>query len=417
MPHRKRPMKGPQRLTDAIAKRLPSPAKDNEVTYDTEVSGFGIRVTAAGSRAFILNYVTKAGRERRYTIGGFPNWSTTAARAKARELRRLIDDGGDPLADIEAERAAPAVVDLIERFEREHLPRLRASSQADYKRIIENHIRPHFGRHLKVAEVRFEDVDRLHRRISAVGHLHRANRVIAVVSKMFSLAVRWGMRTDNPAKGIERNREHHRRRYLSADELARLTKALTEYSDQQPANIIRLLLLTGARRGEVLGMRWAHVDLTAGKWSKPPSSTKQKDHHEVPLSAPARQLLSKIRGGQARKHPKRPLGEFVFPGVGDSGHVVNLKRPWRQLCKAAGITGLRIHDLRHSYASQLVSGGASLPLIGALLGHSNATTTHRYAHLFDDPQRAASERVGAIIEAAGKASGENVTPFKGGRRA
>jgi Arm DNA-binding domain/Phage integrase, N-terminal SAM-like domain len=199
MPHRKRPKKGPQRLKDAIAKRLPSPAKDNEVTYDTEVHGFGIRVTAAGSRAFVLNYVTKAGRERRYTIGGFPNWSTTAARAKARELRRLIDDGGDPLADIEAERAAPAVVDLIERFEREHLPRLRASSQADYKRMIENHIRPHFGRHLKVADVRFEDVDRLHRRITAARHLHRANRIIAVVSKMFSLAVRWGMRTDNPA--------------------------------------------------------------------------------------------------------------------------------------------------------------------------------------------------------------------------
>src|SRR5262249_14516656 len=214
----------------------------------------------------ILNYVTKAGRERRYTIGRFPNWSTTAGRAKARELRRLIDDGGDPLADIEAERAAPAVVDLIERFEREHLPRLRASSQADYKRMIENHIRPHFGRHLKVADVRFEDVDRLHRRITAAGHLHRANRVIAVVSKMFSLAVRWGMRTDNPAKGIEHNREHHRRRYLTGDELARLINALTEYSDQQAANIIRLLLLTGARRGEVLGMRWADVDLAAGKW-------------------------------------------------------------------------------------------------------------------------------------------------------
>src|SRR5262249_55952576 len=137
------------------------------------------------------------------------------------------------------------------------------------------------------------------------------------------------------------------------------------------------LLLTGARRGEVLSMRWADIDLTAGRWSKPLSSTKQKEHHEVPLSAPARQLLSKIRGAQARKDPKRPLGGFVFPGVGDSGHVVNLKRPWRQLCKTAGITGLRIHDLRHSYASQLVSAGASLPLIGALLGHSNPTTTHR----------------------------------------
>jgi integrase len=129
------------------------------------------------------------------------------------------------------------------------------------------------------------------------------------------------------------------------------------------------------------------------------------------LSAPARQLLSEIRAEHASKHPKKPLGEFVFPGSGNAGHVVEIKKAWRSLCKASGLVGLRIHDLRHSFASQLASGGASLPLIGALLGHSNPATTHRYAHLFDDPQRAAVERVGAVISAAGKPAPEEPTPL------
>jgi integrase len=400
-----------RRLVDSEVKRLPLPARGNRIHYDADVPGFGVRITVGGSRSFILNYTTRGGRERRYTIGRFPDWGTADARARARELRRLIDNGEDPLASIAAEREAPTVADLIKRFEAEHLPRLRASSQADYLRMIENHIRPHFGRHTKVADVRFEDIDRLHRRISAAGYLHRANRVTAVVSKMFSLAVRWHMRPDNPVKGIERNAEHPRYRYLKGDELIRLTQALTQYPDQQAANVIRILLLTGCRKGEGLSLRWADADLATGVWSKPASSTKQNRLHETPLSAPARQLLSEIRDAQISKNPRRPLGEYVFPGSGESGHLGNLKRPWRQLCKAAGITGLRIHDLRHSFASQLVSGGASLPLIGALLGHSNPTTTHRYAHLFDDPQRAAAEKVGAVIMAAGTPAKEP-TPLK-----
>ena len=141
-------------------------------------------------------------------------------------------------------------------------------------------------------------------------------------------------------------------------------------------------------------MRWEDVE--DGTWSKPPSSTKQKEHHQVPLSAPALQLLSNIRKRQ------RPRAPFVFPGDGATGHRVELKKNWALITKAASIEGLRIHDLRHSYASQLVSGGASLPLIGALLGHSNPITTSRYAHLFNDPLRKAAEQVGAVIAAAGK---------------
>jgi integrase len=149
-------------------------------------------------------------------------------------------------------------------------------------------------------------------------------------------------------------------------------------------------------------MRWADIDFVKNTWSKPPSSTKQKEAHEVPLSAPARQLLNELRTQQMDK--RRPLPEFVFPGSGRKGHVVEIKRGWRRICKNAGIQNLRIHDLRHSFASALVSDGASLPLIGALLGHSNPSTTQRYAHLFDSPMRKAVERVGAAIDAAGPAN-------------
>jgi integrase len=400
-----------QHLTDAIVKRLPAPEKGNRVVYDDDVPGFGCRVTAGGARSFILNYrVRGTGRERRYTIGSAVDWQTTAARAEAKRLRRLIAEGGDPLADLEDERAAPTVGDLMDRFEAEHLPRKRPGTAADYKRMLNNHVRPAL-KHLKVAEVAFSDIDRLHRKITNAGHPYRANRVIAVVSKMFSLAQRWGMRDTNPCKGVERNYEAKRKRYLSGEELARLTAALTEHPDKHAANVMRVLLLTGARRGEVLAMRWADIDLGAGTWTKPGSTTKQKTDHVVPLSGPARQLLSEIRDEQTGKH-RQPLGEYVFPGNGSTEHIVNVKRAWRRICKAAGIEGLRIHDLRHSFASQLASGGASLPLIGALLGHSNPTTTHRYSHLFDDPQRAAVERVGVVIAAAGQ-PGKEPAPMKG----
>jgi integrase len=401
-------------LTDAVVKRLRTPKKGKEITLDDEVTGFGARITAAGARSYVLRYTTRAGRERTYTIGDATVWKTTDARAKAKELRRDIEDGGDPLADIEDERSAPTVWQLCDRFEAEHLPRKRPRTAEDYRRMLRIHVRPHFGQHTKVADVRFEDVDALHRRITKAGSTYAANRCIAVLSKMFSLAVRWRMRSDNPVRGIEKNPESKRKRYLSADELVRITGALAKYQDRQAADIVRLLLLTGCRRGEAMAARWADLDLSTGVWSKPGSTTKQRTDHVVPLSAPARQLLAEIAERHASEHPKKPLGEYVFPGNGGHSHVVEIKRPWRHICKAAGITGLRVHDLRHSYASQLASGGASLPLIGALLGHSNPSTTHRYAHLFDDPQRAATEKVGAIIAAAGKPA--PAAPVKLGRR-
>jgi integrase len=389
----------PQTLTDAGVKKLPPPAAGNRLYRDTAVPGFAIRVTAGGHRAFVLDYRTRAGRKRRFTIGAFPNWTTGAARIKARELKRLVDAGGDPQGELEDARAAPIMPELIERFRAEHLTRRRAGTRTDYESMLKRHIEPHFG-NVKVDAVTHRDVEALHRRLTSDDYPYRANRVVAVLSKLFSLAVKWNMRTDgvNPARGIEKNTEHHRRRYLEADELAALLKALAAYSDQRIAAAFRLLLLTGARRGEVLAMRWADLDLGAGTWSKPAASTKQNKPHEVPLSAPALQILARIRDEQIGRH--RPLPEFVFSGAGQTGHVVEIKKAWRTICKAAGLADLRIHDLRHSFASEIASAGGSLPLIGALLGHSNPQTTARYTHLFRDPLREASERAGASIMAA-----------------
>jgi integrase len=283
------------------------------------------------------------------------------------------------------------VADLCDRFEKEHLPRKRPTTQSTYRYTIERHIRPALGR-LKVAEVTWADVDALHRKITAGGSPYQANRAIAMLSRMFTLSIKWRMRTDNPCRGIERNIEHKRKRYLKKDELTRLTEALAAHEERQVADIILFLMLTGCRRGEAFAAQWADIDLTAGTWTKPGATTKQKTDHVVPLSAAARQLLTELR--------RKTNSKWVFPADSITGHRMTLKKAWAVICKAANITGLRVHDLRHSFASQLASGGASLPLIGELLGHSNPATTARYAHLFDDPLRQAADRVGAVITAA-----------------
>jgi integrase len=396
-----------QPLTDAIIKRLPPAEKINKVYYDDAVPGFGVRVTATGVKSFILNYrVRGSGRERRFTIGQHPNWTTGAAREEARRLRKLIDQGHDPLGDLETQRTAPTVADLIERFQQEHLPRLRDGTQRYYRGLLRRHIGPHFGGHVKVTDVAFADVDALHRKITKSGAAYEANRTLAVLSKMFTLAIRWQMCTVNPCQSVERNSEAQRRRYVTSEELPRLIEALATYPDRQAVDIIRLMMFTGARSGEVKAMRWDDLDLAGGKWNKPGSSTKQKKDHMVPLSIDVQQLLRE-------RQPKK--GTWVFPSADSrSGHVVRIERAWHRICKAANIEGLRMHDLRHSFASQLASGGASLPLIGALLGHSNPKTTARYTHLFDDVQRDAVERVAAIHSAAGKETADG-TPIKPGR--
>jgi integrase len=391
-------------LTDRIVRQLEPPASGNQITYDAETKGFGCRVTAGGSRAFILNYRRKSdGRERRFTIGSFPTWGVGAARDEAKRLKRAIDGGADPVGEHQESRTAATVADLADRFLQEYAPRKRPSTQRDYQQQITVDIKPAIGR-MKVAGVSYADIDALHRKISARAPVH-ANRVLALLSRMFSLAIRWGLRSDNPVKGVERNQEHKRQRYLTGAELARLTTALAELRDQGAANVVRLALLTGCRRGEALAARWADFELAAGVWTKPGATTKQKTTHRVPLSAAACQLLAEMKAQAGDS-------EWLFPAR-FTPHRLDIDDAWAILRKTAGIPDVRLHDVRHTFASVLASSGLSLPIIGQLLGHTTAQTTLRYSHLLDDPLRAATERAAAVI--TGKAPAK-VVPLPDRRR-
>jgi integrase len=212
---------------------------------------------------------------------------------------------------------------------------------------------------------------------------------VALLSTMLQLAVRWEIVERNVARGaVRRNPETKRRRYLSPAEIAGLSAALAECANQDAADAIRLCMLSGARRTEVSAARWAEFDLAAGVWRKPAERVKQATPHDTPLGAAALEILAR-RQATAK-------GDYVFPGRNGQSYL-NIRSTWEAVRKAADLEDVHLHDLRHSFASILVSSGASLPLIGQLLGHSNPATTARYAHLFLDPQRAAVEKVGAII--------------------
>jgi integrase len=380
------------RLTDDLIRRLPLPEKGSRIVYDAPTpkgsdftSGFGIRITAQGVKSFVLNFRTKERVERRFTIGRYGEWSLTAARVEARELKTEVNKGGDPVAKKRLDTHAPNMGDLCARFREEHLPSLRLSTATDYAGII-NVIEDRFGTR-KVAAITIDDIEKFHGEVTRGGHLYRANRFVSLLSSMFTKAIRWRMCSDNPCKGAERNREQKRERYLSDAELARLMAVLDGWKNQRVANLIRLLLWTGCRRGEAVKAMWDQFDLEAGVWTKPGTITKTKMDHRVPLSDAAREMLVKICSEQ------RPSEMLVFP------HMAQLAKPWREICQEAKITNLRIHDLRHSFASTLASAGYSLPIIGKLLGHSQPSTTARYSHLIHDvleeATQAASKRLAA----------------------
>ena len=342
------------KITDATVKTLSAPSSGNKVYYDGDPAGFGVRVTAAGIRSFVFTYrVRGSQRQRQITIGRCSNWTARVARDKARALRRQVDDGGDPLGDLDNERQAPTVSELADRFVVEHVaPKTRPGTATAYLGHLRRYIRPALG-NLKVAAVKFGDIDRLHRHVTDSRGPYAANRTVATLTKMFGLAVRWGYRTDNPCKGVAANRETKRRRYLKDDELPRLLKAMAAHSNRGAVNIVRMLLLTGGRVGEVLAMRWEDVDLGAGTWHKRAAATKQKTDHSVPLSAPARALLSEIAAEQAKGGAKQV---FVFSGT--EQRVRALRRPELLLegperrCRHSGRAATRLAAQRRLCARQ-----------------------------------------------------------------
>jgi len=371
------------------------------------VPGFGLRVTANGAKTFVFNYRTRTGRQRRIRIGSYPAYTVEAARKVARDHYMAVSAGGDPMADIQGERDAPTVAKLCEFYIEHYLHTKKPAPAKTDRYAIDRIILPRLKHH-KLTEIRHSDINRIHRDLTKAGKPYRANRVLALLNAMFGLAIKEGWLEKNPCKGVKKNTETPRERYASPDELIRLLDALAAYPDQSAANAVRLLMLTGARRGEVLSMTWGQINFDKATWTKPSAHTKTERLHHIPLSAPALQLLSEMKEAASDDGN----AAYVFPGPGKDGHRVDLKKPWAAICKAAKLTNLRLHDLRHTYASFLVAGGASLPMIGKLLGHTQAATTMRYAHLDVDPLREFTDRVGKIISGTDKADAEIVPMVK-----
>lgn len=380
-----------EKISDKLVRDILTPKTGNKIIYDTEIKGFGIRVTAAGVKSFVLNYHI-AQRERRMTIGQYPAWTVAAAREEAKRLKRLIDTGVDPLGDKQTLNNAPTVKDLWTRYKKDNLIELATRSQKDTTSMWEKDILPALGSK-KVAQVTSTDVDALHRSISRRAKV-RANRILESFRHVMKLAARWGWIDKNPAEGFHRNQEQPKERFLNPDELVRVFSCLDTMTNQKAANAIRLLILTGARRGEVLGADWSQFDLITGYWDKPSSHTKQNRRHKAPLSEGAITLLKAMKEENSE--------DLLFP-TSNGTAMQDLNRPWKALREAANIPGVRIHDIRHTYASLLISSGQPIAVIGQLLGHTQHQTTMRYAHLSDDPLRAAANSIGALTR-NGKAS-------------
>lgn len=383
------------------------PQATRYVLWDAEVPGFGLRVTPAGKKTYVLKYRVgggRSGRVRWAVIGGHGAVTPDMARGVARAWAAEVAQGGDPAAAKEARRNAPSVAALLERYLEDHArPKNKPSTLRNVEVLIERVILPEFGR-LKVADVSRADIAKFHSALS--GTPYQANRALALLSKAMNLAEIWGWRPDgsNPCMRVERFEEKARERFLTAAEFHRLGAVLTAAEagelrvpgkkeerlvkiNPEAIRALRLLIFTGARVGEVLALRWEQVDLTNRRANLSDSKTGKK---VLQLPPPAIEVLEAashrtgfvIRGGDA-SNPDIPL--------------INLKDPWRHVRAAAGLADVRMHDLRHAFASVGAAGGLSLLMIGALLGHKDAKTTQRYAHLADDPQKAAADQTAAWI--------------------
>ena len=373
------------------------------VLWDGELKGFGARCRGDGV-SYLLRYRLGSGRGapiRTVTIGrhGSP-WTPETARAEARRILAAVATGGDPAGDRQAALEAPTVADAVQRFLAEHAEAKRKPSTArEYRRLLEAHVLPTLGKR-PVGEVTRAEIARLHHAGRAAPY--QANRVLATCSKLFSLAELWGWRPDgsNPCKRIERYREAKREAMLSTDELARLGAAL-EAATCSPYAVaaIRLLMFTGARLGEILALQWQQIDFERGEARLADSKTGAKTLQLAPAALAVLAALPRLEGNP-----------FVIVGQRRGAGLVNLSKPWRAIREAAGLPTLRIHDLRHAFATIGAGCGMGLPIIGRLLGHTQAATTQRYAHVQSDPAKAAAGAIAGQIEAAMRgASGEVVT--------
>lgn len=386
-----------KRVVDAL-----QPGGRDSYLWDGELKGFGIKTTPAGVKTYLVQYRLggRSGRARRVTIGrhGSP-WTPEAARKEAKAILGEIAQGVDVALVKRAEKQSAAtaltVADLAHKFLAEHVEAKRKDRTAEeYRRLLKRVILPSLGKRL-VTDIARQDVARLHHGLRVTPY--QANRVLAVLSKMFNLAEAWGERPDgsNPCRHVEKFPERKRERFLSAEELSRLGEALaTCRSSPHFVALVKLLVFTGARLNEILTLEWSWIDFERGEARLPDSKTGAKILH---LPPPALTVLSDI--------PKIAGNQYVIVGERAGRHLVNAEKPWRTLRATAGLDDVRLHDLRHGFASVAASSGMGLPIIGKILGHTQAQTTQRYAHLYSDPVKTAAAFVAEKIAEAMNGNG------------
>ena len=363
------------------------------VYWDGELTGFGLRVRRSGRKSYVVQ-TRIAGKLCWFTIGPHGPLNPDQARARALEILACAKKGIDP-RDANARREAePSMADLGRRFLEEYVPvHCKPSTREEYRRSVRLFVDPVIGK-LRVPEVQRKDIAALHHGLR--DKPYQANRTLGVLSKMFSLAEVWGWRPDgsNPCRHVKRYKEHKRERFLSPEETERLGQVLREAEEEMPSAVaaFRLLLLTGCRMSEIRDLRWDYVKDDCIEL--PDAKTGGR---VVPLGPEARAVLSAI--------PRDEDNPWVIAGRLPGSHLTDLQRPWRRIRKQAGLEGVRIHDLRHSFASRALALGESLTMIGKLLGHTQVQTTARYAHLARDSIQTAAARITESI--GGNLLGDN----------
>lgn len=381
------------RITKRAAEAFEAVKGKEATLWDTELRGLGLRAWPSGKKVFVLKYRNGHGRQRKLTLGPFGAMTCEQARSLARAYLGEIAGGVDPAERNGASQNSVLISAHFQRYLNEHaLPKKRAKSVASDRSLFRLYIAPRLGR-TPVSAITREDVERLH--LSLAHTPTTANRVRSLLSKLFSLAERWGLRepNSNPCKHLEKFPEKARHRYLSQVEIARFLRTLDslETSGKERSVIVdalRLLLLTGCRLNEVLTLRWPYIDFDNQCIHLPEAKAGQRT---VLLSAEAISVLLR------RQAECRSEQHFVFPGQKQGSHLVNLQKAWERIRPICGLDDVRLHDLRHTYASLAAASGMSLPMIGRLLGHHSPLTTQRYAHLADSSLRKGAESIGKIL--------------------
>ncbi|WP_439620635.1 tyrosine-type recombinase/integrase [Hyphomonas sp.] len=369
-------------------KSLEPQAKVYTVWCD-DLKGFGVRVNPAGTMTYIAKYRV-SGKQRMTTIGRTEKVKAEYARRRAQELLGSAVKGVDEVAMEKAERRASTIEDLAAKFIADYIPfHLKPSTQADYRRSIEKFIIPKLGRE-KAHLIDRPMIAAFHQGFASTPY--QANRILGTLSVMLTQAEIWGMRPEgiNPCLRVKRFKEKKRERFLSTSELGQLADALELEAVQAPsaAAAFRLLILTGCRLGEIQKLEWKDVDFDRLEIRIPEAKSKTGSR-TVYLSDQGVAILESI--------DRRPDNPYVIQGRGTDSYLTDLQKPWRRVRQAAGLDDVRIHDLRHTFAANAASQGLSLPMIGKLLGHTQAQTTARYAHLAADPVRKANADVARAI--------------------